>query len=247
VRAGSGVDRRARHGAVWSNPVARAAADLAAAVAATVVAGAAAGDPSAGAAWEIYGLYPEVGDGAGDALPDTWVGVAAPPAGEPMMHGGVEGQLELQQRLAVWGESRGGRRGEGAGAEEGQGRGYEARRSSCPWRRRLLLLPFLLLVVVISILSIAAGVRMETHGRCHGAGGRRPGKMRPRRGALAAGRGGGRRRPSAGNGRSGAKTWRCGRAGKGRRRRRAEEVGARSDAPCCWHSRRRRARTRGRA
>lgn len=47
-----------------------------------------------------HGLYPEVGDGAGDALPDTGVGVAAPPAGEPMMHGGVEGQLELQQRLA---------------------------------------------------------------------------------------------------------------------------------------------------
>lgn len=46
-----------------------------------------------------HGLDPKVRDGAGDALPAAGVGVAGPPAGEPL-HGGVEGQLELQQRLA---------------------------------------------------------------------------------------------------------------------------------------------------
>lgn len=33
-----------------------------------------------------------------------------------------------------------------------------------PWRRRLLLLPFLLLLVVVSILSIAAGVVVSLGG-----------------------------------------------------------------------------------
>jgi hypothetical protein len=46
-----------------------------------------------------HGLDPEVGEGAGDALPAARVGVGRPPAGEPLS-GGVEGQLELQQRLA---------------------------------------------------------------------------------------------------------------------------------------------------
>jgi hypothetical protein len=46
-----------------------------------------------------HGLDPEVGNGAGDALPTAGVRVTGPPAGETL-HGGVEGQLELQQRLA---------------------------------------------------------------------------------------------------------------------------------------------------
>jgi hypothetical protein len=46
-----------------------------------------------------HGLDPEVRDGAGDALPSAGVGVGGPPAGEAP-RGGVEGQLELQQRLA---------------------------------------------------------------------------------------------------------------------------------------------------
>jgi hypothetical protein len=52
--------------------------------------------------------------------------------------------------------------------------------------------------------------------------------------------GGGRRCPLAGNGRDRAESWRCGQAGKGRRRHRAEEVGVGPDAPRCWHSRWRR-------
>jgi hypothetical protein len=44
-------------------------------------------------------LYPEVGEGAGDALPGAGVGVGGPPAGEAL-GGGVEGQLELEQGLA---------------------------------------------------------------------------------------------------------------------------------------------------
>ena len=46
-----------------------------------------------------HGLDPEVGEGAGDALPAAGVEVGGPPAGEAL-GGGVEGQLELEQDLA---------------------------------------------------------------------------------------------------------------------------------------------------
>jgi hypothetical protein len=50
-------------------------------------------------ATNAHGSDPEVGERAGDALPAARVGVGRPPGGEPL-GGGVEGQLELQQRLA---------------------------------------------------------------------------------------------------------------------------------------------------
>ena len=46
-----------------------------------------------------HGLDPEIGEGAGDALPAAGVEVGGPPAGEAL-GGGVEGQLELEQDLA---------------------------------------------------------------------------------------------------------------------------------------------------
>lgn len=50
--------------------------------------------------WCVHGLDPEVGEGAGDALPAAGVGVGGPPAAQPLPRRGVEGHLELQQRLA---------------------------------------------------------------------------------------------------------------------------------------------------